>query len=39
LRTAKKVIATTNPTEQEAWQMLRGNAIECCGLHRFGVTR
>lgn len=39
LRTAEKLITNTNMSEHEAWQMLRGNAIECYGLHRFGVTR
>jgi len=25
-------------TADECYKVLRGNAIECCGLERFGIT-
>jgi predicted TIM-barrel fold metal-dependent hydrolase len=39
LRTAEKLIETAGLSEQEAWQLLRGNAIECYGLARFGIDK
>ena len=39
LRTAEKLVSNANLNEQEAWQLLRGNAIECYGLQRVGVTQ
>jgi predicted TIM-barrel fold metal-dependent hydrolase len=38
LRTAEKLVANANLSEHEAWQMVRGNAIECYGLERFGIN-
>jgi predicted TIM-barrel fold metal-dependent hydrolase len=37
LRTAEKLIETAGLSEHEAWQLVRGNAIECYGLARFGI--
>lgn len=36
---AKRVIETAGLNDQEAWRLLRGNAIECFGLDRLGLTR
>jgi predicted TIM-barrel fold metal-dependent hydrolase len=38
-QTAEKLIANAGLDEQEAWQLVRGNAIECYGLRRFGIER
>ena len=34
---AESIIATAGLSEHETWQFLRGNAIECYGLQRFGI--
>jgi predicted TIM-barrel fold metal-dependent hydrolase len=36
---ARRVIAAAGLDGHEAWQLVRGNAIECFGLSRHGVTR
>jgi predicted TIM-barrel fold metal-dependent hydrolase len=36
---AEKLIAAAGLSEYETWQLLRGNAIECYGLDRYGITR
>jgi predicted TIM-barrel fold metal-dependent hydrolase len=38
-QTAEKLIAAAGLNEHEAWQLLRGNAIECYDLGRFGLTK
>jgi predicted TIM-barrel fold metal-dependent hydrolase len=35
---AEKLIANAGLNERETYQLLRGNAIECYGLPRFGIT-
>ena len=35
--TAENIVTAAGLNEHEAWQLLRGNAIECYGLGRFGV--
>ena len=35
--TAEKLVANAGLSEHEAWQFVRGNAIECYGLTRFGI--
>jgi predicted TIM-barrel fold metal-dependent hydrolase len=35
---AEKIISAANLSTDEAYRLLRGNAIECFGLGRFGVT-
>jgi len=37
--TAHKIVTTAGLTEHETWQLLRGNAIECYRLHRYGIDR
>jgi predicted TIM-barrel fold metal-dependent hydrolase len=37
-QTAERLVAEAGLTEHETWQFLRGNAIECYGLERFGIT-
>ena len=37
LRTAEKLVEAAGMTEHEAWQMVRGNAIECYDLQRLGI--
>ena len=34
---AEKLVQAAGLDEHEAWQLLRGNAIECFGLDRIGV--
>jgi predicted TIM-barrel fold metal-dependent hydrolase len=36
---AEKLIGAAGLTEHETWQLLRGNAIDCYGLQRYGITR
>ena len=36
--TAEKLVANAGLSEHEAWQLVRGNAIDCYGLSRFGIT-
>jgi len=36
---AEKVIKMAGLSEEESYQLLRGNAIECFGLQRVGITR
>lgn len=36
---AEKVVHDAGLDEHEAWQLVRGNAIDCYGLERFGVAR
>jgi predicted TIM-barrel fold metal-dependent hydrolase len=36
--TAEKIVAAAGLNEHETWQLLRGNAIECYNLGRFGLT-
>lgn len=36
LLTAEKLFMTSNLTDHEAWQLLRGNVFDCYGLQRFG---
>lgn len=36
--TARKHIAAAGLNDHEAWQLLRGNAIECYRLGRYGIT-
>jgi hypothetical protein len=38
-QTAEKLVANVGLSEHETWQLVRGNAIECYGLHRFGITK
>lgn len=38
LQTADKLITGAGLSEHEAWQFMRGNAIECYGLQRWGIT-
>jgi hypothetical protein len=35
---AAKMISEAGLDEQEAWSLVRGNAINCYGLSRFGIT-
>ena len=35
---AGKHVAEAGLSEHETWKLMRGNAIECYGLHRFGIT-
>jgi hypothetical protein len=35
---AEKIIADAGLDEHEAWMLLRGNAIECYGLKRWGIS-
>jgi predicted TIM-barrel fold metal-dependent hydrolase len=35
---AAKHVAAGGLTEHETWQLIRGNAISCYGLQRFGIT-
>jgi hypothetical protein len=35
---AAKHVAAAGLDEHETWQLLRGNAIACYGLERFGIT-
>jgi predicted TIM-barrel fold metal-dependent hydrolase len=37
-QTAEKIISAAGLSEHEAWQLLRGNAIECYGLGRIGIS-
>ncbi|WP_322762190.1 amidohydrolase family protein [Frankia sp. Cr2] len=37
--TAEKIVTAARLNEHETWQLLRGNAIECLGLKRIGITR
>jgi predicted TIM-barrel fold metal-dependent hydrolase len=37
-RMAEKLIANAGLNDREAYALLRGNAIECYGLQRFGIT-
>jgi predicted TIM-barrel fold metal-dependent hydrolase len=37
--TAEKMIAAADLDEHEAWQLVRGNAIECFGLTRIGIDQ
>jgi predicted TIM-barrel fold metal-dependent hydrolase len=39
MRTAEKLIDAAGLNEHEAWQLLRGNAIECYDLGRLGISR
>jgi predicted TIM-barrel fold metal-dependent hydrolase len=39
LENAAKLIAEAGMNDEEAWKFLRGNAIACYGLERFGITR
>jgi predicted TIM-barrel fold metal-dependent hydrolase len=34
---AERLVTEAGLTERETWQLLRGNAIECYGLARFGI--
>jgi predicted TIM-barrel fold metal-dependent hydrolase len=36
---AERMVREAGLNETEAWQLLRGNAIECYGLGRFGIDR
>jgi predicted TIM-barrel fold metal-dependent hydrolase len=36
---ASKHVAAAGLTEHETWKLMRGNAIECYGLQRFGITQ
>jgi len=36
---AEKTAQEAGLNEQETYQLLRGNAIECFGLERFGITK
>jgi predicted TIM-barrel fold metal-dependent hydrolase len=36
---AERMVREADLNETEAWQLLRGNAIECYGLGRFGLDR
>jgi hypothetical protein len=33
-----KLAAAAELSEHETWQFVRGNAIECYGLSRYGIT-
>ena len=35
---AEKLVAEAGLDERETYLLIRGNAIECYGLHRFGIT-
>ena len=37
-KTAEELIAAAALNDHEAWQFVRGNAIACYGLERFGIT-
>ena len=37
-KTAEELIAAARLNDHEAWQFVRGNAITCYGLERFGIT-
>jgi hypothetical protein len=37
-QTAEKLIANTGLNAHEAWQLVRGNAIDCFRLARYGIT-
>jgi predicted TIM-barrel fold metal-dependent hydrolase len=39
LPTAEKLIQAAGLTDHEAWQLVRGNAIECYNLQRFGIDK
>ena len=39
MATAEKLVAEAGLNEQEAVQFLRGNAIECYALARWGITK
>ena len=34
----RSIIEAAGLNEHETWQLLRGNAIECFGLERIGIT-
>ena len=34
----EKIVAEAQLNDHETWQLVRGNAIECYGLQRFGIT-
>jgi hypothetical protein len=34
----EKLAAAAELSEHETWQFVRGNAIECYGLSRYGIT-
>ena len=36
---AEKLVAAANLSEDETWKLMRGNAIACYGLDRYGITR
>jgi hypothetical protein len=36
---AEKLIGAAGLTDQETWQLLRGNAIECYRLDTLGITK
>ena len=36
---AEKLIGSAGLNDHEVWQLLRGNAIACYGLERFGITK
>jgi predicted TIM-barrel fold metal-dependent hydrolase len=38
-QTAEKLVANAGLSEHETWQLVRGNAIECYDLGRFGITK
>ena len=38
LQMAEKLVGAAGLDEHETWQLVRGNAIECYGLERFGIT-
>jgi predicted TIM-barrel fold metal-dependent hydrolase len=37
--TAEKIVAGAGLNEHETWQLVRGNAIDCYNLGRFGLTK
>jgi hypothetical protein len=39
IKVAEKLIQAGNLNDHETWQFLRGNAIECYNLGRFGINK
>ncbi|MET0886084.1 MAG: hypothetical protein ABWX92_06500 [Mycetocola sp.] len=39
VRVVEKLVAAAALDEHETWQLLRGNAIECYRLDRYGIER
>jgi len=39
LEVATRICDEAGLTDEEAWKLMRGNAIDCFGLERFGISQ